>query len=98
MPMPVYFEFGEREASITHEQAGQIAGLLPPDTPLHKELTGRVDGDLSSPITMDFASDEDLLALRAAIESLEEDGELPTALRFFHRRTVDAIDTRGLSE
>jgi hypothetical protein len=98
MPIPVYFEFGEREVSVTHDQARQIAALLTPNTLLHGQIMGRLDDDLDSPITMDSASNEDLLDLRRAIESFKEDGELPSALRFLHRRAVDAIEARGLSD
>jgi hypothetical protein len=99
VPVPVYFKFGEREANVTQDEAREFAADLDPASPLHSQILARVDGNVTSPIDMDFLADEDLVALSRAIRSREERGdEVAPGPRLLGQRLAVAIGARGRLE
>ena len=90
--MPVFFSFGEREASVTEDEARKIAERLPPDL-LRDEILSRVDGRSSGPILLDLGGNEArLAALRSAIDSLEDEEDLSQSVKLLRKRAADASE------
>jgi hypothetical protein len=91
MPMPVYFIVGEREVSLTDQEARELADRLPAET-LRHHVELRVGDNNSTPVRMDVGGDEDanLAAVRDAIASFDED-DLTPALKSLRRAVLTAL-------
>jgi hypothetical protein len=94
MPMPVYFEVGGREVSVTDDEARALATRLPSELELQHAIMLRVGVSASSLVRLDIGGDEqrNLIALCEAIESLEQDGELSPAVKLLRRLSVASLE------
>jgi hypothetical protein len=94
MPMPVYFDVSGREANVTHDEARELAALLPSEMDLRRSIMSRVDDNVSSLVRLDVGGDEhgNLIALHRAVEALAQQRELSPGLRTLQNRIAAAID------
>lgn len=93
MPTPVFFDLGEREVSVTQDEAREILARLPAGT-LGSEIMRRVEGDATSPIHLAAAGDAEgsLVALRNVIGLIEDEQTLSPAMKRLLRLTVTALE------
>ena len=98
MPVPIYFTFDDREASVTQDEARMLAARLDAAPELRSDILIRVDGTVESPIDLKFARDGDLVVLQQAIESLQAEGEDVPSFRMLKARASNAMKARGLGD
>ena len=89
--MPIYFIIGEREVSVTDDEARELAQRLPAAR-LRDHIEMRIGENNSTPVRMDVGGDEhaNLVAVRDAIASVDEE-DLTPALKSLRRAVLVAL-------
>jgi hypothetical protein len=91
MPMPVYFIVGEREVSLTDDEARKLAERLP-RARLRDHVEMRIGENNSTPVRMDVGGDEqaNVVAVRDAIASMDDE-DLTPALKSLRRAVLTVL-------
>jgi hypothetical protein len=95
MPIPVFFKVGDREVSVTHDEAREIATSLPAAAALLRStITTRLDEAASGLIDLDadVEAEVSLTALVEAIDSIEGEHDLSPAMKGLRSRAGDALE------